>query len=103
MFQYLGCLLEKKYIFLVLKESIAISEAGFCLISSLREDSSASSSLEAFNANVLVFSQPREGPCSKAAIWNTSTFSCGASATFLREKYSGGLKLSPVRSSCGEY
>jgi hypothetical protein len=39
--------------------------------------------LEVFTAKGLVLAQPREGPCSKAATWSMSAFSCGVSATFL--------------------
>jgi hypothetical protein len=38
-----------------------------------------------------VFTQPREGPSSKAAIWSISTFSLGVPATFLRKRHTGNL------------
>jgi hypothetical protein len=69
---------------------------------SLTEDSGARSSLEAFTAKGSVFSQPRDGPGSKAVTWSMSAISPEVRATFLREKHTGNLLSHKVQGSCGE-
>jgi hypothetical protein len=46
-------------------------------VSSLTEDSSASSSLKGFTVEGPIFTQPSESPCSKGDTWRMSVFSMG--------------------------